>query len=161
MRDVRIALIYEGTNHIQALDLVGRKLPIDNGRLYRLFAKRMGKFLQTNGDNAEMQEFLEPTGKTLGLLNELTMGLAEKGLKDPEEAAAVASNYLNFFALTVLSWMWCLEVKACLGKDTTFHRTKLKTARYFFSNVLPETRTLGALIKAGKASMMAPEAGEL
>ena len=160
VRDVRIALIYEGTNHIQALDLVGRKLPVDNGRLYRLFATRMEKFLRKNGDDPALKEFVEPTAKTLGLLNELTMGLASKGMADPEEAAAVASNYLNFFALTSLAWMWCLQVKACVGKDTPFHRAKIKTARYFFSNVLPETRTLGALIKAGKAGMMELAAGE-
>jgi hypothetical protein len=78
-----------------------------------------------------------------------------KGMADPDEAAAVASNYLNLFALTAIAWMWCQSVKASVGKDDVFHRTKIKTARYYFSNVLPETRTLIAFIKAGKAQMMA------
>ena len=83
-----------------------------------------------------------------------------KGMADPEEAAAVASNYLNLFALTAIAWMLCLSAKASVGKEDAFHRTKLKTARYFFSNVLPETRTLIAFIKAGKAQMMAFGADE-
>jgi hypothetical protein len=62
---------------------------------------------------------------------------------------------LNLFALTAIAWMWCQMVKASIGKDDAFHRTKIKTARYFFTNVLPETRALLAFIKAGKAQMMA------
>ena len=160
LRDSRIAMIYEGTNHIQALDLVGRKLPVDNGRMYRSFGSKVGRFLKQNREDAAMQEFTEPLAKTLELLNGVTMEIAMKGMTDPEEAGAVASNYLNLFALTAIGWMWALAAKACLGKDDAFHRAKLKTARYFFSNVLPETRTLVAFIKAGKAPMMAFAAEE-
>jgi alkylation response protein AidB-like acyl-CoA dehydrogenase len=160
LRDGRIAMIYEGTNHIQALDLVGRKLPTDNGRLYRSFAAKVGRFLKKHCEDAALKEFTEPLGKTLELLNGTTMELAMKGMADPDEASAVASNYLNLFALTAIAWMWCQSVHASLGKDDAFHRTKLKTARYYFTNVLPETRTLLAFIKAGKAQMMAFEPGE-
>ena len=155
LRDGRIAMIYEGTNHIQALDLVGRKLPTDNGRLYRSFGAKVGRFLKKHGDDPALKEFTEPLAKTLELLNGTTMELAMKGMADPDEAAAVASNYLNLFALTALAWIWCQSVRASVGKESAFHRTKIKTARYFFSNVLPETRTLLAFIKAGKAQMMA------
>lgn len=160
LRDSRIAMIYEGTNHIQALDLVGRKLPVDNGRMYRSFGAKIGRFLKKNREDAALQEFTEPLAKTLELLNGITMEIAMKGMTDPEEAGAVASNYLNLFALTAIAWMWCLNAKACVGKEDAFHRTKLKTARYFFSNVLPETRALVAFIKAGKAPMMAFTAEE-
>ena len=160
LRDSRIAMIYEGTNHIQALDLVGRKLPVDNGRMYRSFGSKVGRFLKQNREDAALQEFTEPLAKTLELLNGITMEVAMKGMTDPEEVGAVASNYLNLFALTAIAWMWCLAARASVGKDDAFHRAKLKTARYFLSNVLPETRALVAFIKAGKAPMMAFEADE-
>src|SRR4029077_7057630 len=86
MRDCRIALIYEGTNHIQALDLVGRKLPTDNGRLYPPFAAKVGRFPKKHGEDAGLKEFTEPLGKTLELLNGTTMELAMKGMAAPDEA---------------------------------------------------------------------------
>ena len=160
LRDSRIAMIYEGTNFIQALDLVGRKLPTDNGRLYRSFGSKVGRFLKKHGENEALKEFTEPLAKSLELLNSTTMDLAMKGMTDPEEAGAVAANYLNLFALTAIAWMWAESARASVGRDDAFHRTKVKTARYFFTNVLPETRALVALIKAGKAQMMAFEADE-
>ncbi len=160
LRDVRISMIYEGTNHIQALDLVGRKLPVEGGRMYKAFAKKVHKFCQAHAEDAQLKEFVEPTAKSLEILNATTMELAMKGMTDPEHAGAVASNYLNLFALTAMAWLWCEMARACLGKDDAFHQTKLKTARYYFSNVLPETRAILAFIKAGKTSMMAFDAAE-
>ena len=154
MRDSRIAMIYEGTNHIQAIDLVGRKLGEDNGRLYRLFSAHVGGFLKKNSEERELTDFTLPLSKVFGRLNEATQLLAAQGTQDPEFADAVASNYLNLFSLTALAYLWCLQARASLGKTDAFHTTKLKTARYFFDCVLPETATLSALIRAGKGNMM-------
>ncbi len=154
MRDSRIAMIYEGTNHIQAIDLVGRKLTEDNGRLYRLFAAQVGAFIKKNGENEALAAFVAPLGKSFDRLNEATQLLATKGTGDPEFADAVASNYLNLFSLTAIAYLWCLQVRAAAGKTSAFHQTKLKTARYFFDCILPETATLSALIRAGKANLM-------
>jgi len=137
MRDMRIALIYEGTNHIQALDLVGRKLPADNGRLFMAFNKEVSDFIRANKDDAGLAEFIEPLKAASKRLQTVSMALGMKGMKDPEEAAAVASPYLNLFALTALALMWCVQVKAGLARGDKLGLTKVKTARYFFKNVLP------------------------
>ncbi|MBS0658096.1 MAG: acyl-CoA dehydrogenase C-terminal domain-containing protein [Verrucomicrobia bacterium] len=160
LRDTRISMIYEGTNHIQALDLVGRKLPVDNGRMARSFGAKVQAFIEENASNEAMKEFIAPLTKTAEMLGEMSMELVMKAMSDPEEAGARASNYLNLFALTAIAWLWARMAKASLGKDDAFHKTKLKTARYFFSNVLPETRTLVAFLKAGKTNMMAFDADE-
>ena len=161
LRDARIAMIYEGTNHIQALDLVGRKLPDGMGRMYQKFASNITKFIQANKDNKEMEDFIEPLKDASKKLNEATMGLSMRGMQDPEEAGAVASNYLNLFALTALAWMWGEMAAVCVGKDDKFSQTKLKTGRYFMYNVLPEIETLVKYINTGKKYMMDFEVDEL
>ncbi len=161
LRDVRIAPIYEGTNHIQALDLVGRKLPKAGGRLMRGFANEVQGFVKSCADEPRMAEFLEPLGGASDLLTNLTMQLAQKGMADPEEAGAVASNYLNVFALSALAYIWCVQAREALDRDDRLGRTKLKTARYFMHNVLPEIHGLAAVIRAGKQHMMDFDQDEL
>ncbi|MCA9546852.1 MAG: acyl-CoA dehydrogenase, partial [Myxococcales bacterium] len=158
LRDARIGMVYEGTNHIQALDLIGRKLVQGQGRLYRNFSKHMFRFVKANKDNPELAEFTGPLEKAINTLNQTTMALGMKGMQDPEEVGAVGSNYLNLFALTAIAWTWAEQAKAALGKDSKFYRTKLKSARYYYSNILPETESLLALINAGKKNMMEFEA---
>ncbi len=160
-RDVRIAPIYEGTNHIQALDLVGRKLPKAGGRLMRRFAKEVGADMAAWAADERMGEFTAPLAAASDLLTSLTMELAQKGMADPEEVGAVASNYLNVFALTTLAYMWCKQVAAALDGTDRLRRTKLKTARFYMHNVLPEIHGLAAKIKAGKQYMMEHEEDEL
>lgn len=160
-RDARITMIYEGTNHIQALDLVGRKLPMHNGRLVQLFASKVTEIIRGSKAEPRMAEFVDPLKKISKVLTEVTMELAGKGMADPEEVGAVASNYLNLFALTALSYVWCVQAKKALEQDSGFNRTKLKTARYFFSNVLPEYESLVSLVRSGKAQMMAFDVEEL
>ena len=155
LRDVRIAMIYEGTNHIQALDLVGRKLPKDGGRLYKVFAKQVHRFAKANRENADMSEFIVPLEAALNRLNEITMTLGMKGMADPEEAAAQASNYLNLFGITTLAYLWARMAGAALGRPGRYYESKVKTARYYFSHILPETEALQAILAAGKANMMA------
>ena len=161
MRDVRIALIYEGTNHIQALDLVGRKLPKAGGRLMRRFADEVGAEMKVWAGDERMAEFTAPLAAASDLLTSLTMTLAQKGMADPEEAGAVASNYLNVFALTTLAFIWCKQVHAALDRTDRLGRAKVKTARFFMHHVLPEIHGLAAIIKAGKATMMDFDEDEL
>ncbi len=154
LRDSRIALIYEGTNHIQALDLIGRKLPRNNGQLYMKFNEHISSFIRENKDDAAMAEFIAPLKEASKRLGQVTMNLGMKGMQDPEEAAAVASPYLNLFAYTALAYVWCVQVKAALGRGDAYGATKVKTARYYFQNVLPESDALVKIIEAGKANIM-------
>jgi len=160
MRDARIAMIYEGTNHIQALDLIGRKLPKDGGRLVRTFAELVTNMIRENADNEAMQEFIGPLKNASKKLTEITMALGAKGMQDAEEAGAAASNYLNIFALTSLAYIWCMQVQTALTMDSSLARTKVKTARYFMHQILPEIDSLAAIIEKGKANMMAFEESE-
>ena len=155
MRDGRIALLYEGTNHIQALDLVGRKLPLGGGRLMQKFAGEITAFIRANKGDEAMAEFIEPLKRASKRLNEMTMALGMKGMSDPEEVGAVASTYLNVFALTAIAYIWCRQAKYALGKEGRFYETKIKTARYFFKQILPETDSLIAIINEGKQHIMA------
>lgn len=159
-RDTRITMIYEGTNHIQALDLVGRKLPMHGGRLMQTFAARVTDLIRRNKDNEVMSEFTAHLKTASKNLNAITMELAAKGMEDREEAGAAASNYLNVFALTALAYTWCVQLEKATAEASAYHTTKVKTARYFFENVLPEQESLMAIIRAGKKNMMAFDAEE-
>jgi alkylation response protein AidB-like acyl-CoA dehydrogenase len=160
LRDLRIALIYEGTNHIQALDLVGRKLPRGNGRLFMAFNEVITGFIRENKDDERMGEFLTPLKEVSKKLGKVTMALSMKGMQDPEEAGAVASPYLNLFAYTAMSYVWCVLVKEAMGREGSFYETKIKTGRYFFNNVLPQADGLVAIIESGKDNIMAFDAEE-
>jgi alkylation response protein AidB-like acyl-CoA dehydrogenase len=156
LRDERIAMIYEGTNHIQALDLVGRKLPMGGGKLMRVFAGEVGALLkETLGDErtAMYANALKVESKRL---NETTMTMAAAGMQDNEVIGAVASNYLNQFALVTLGYVWLRQVKAVIDRplDDNLRRSKLQTARYFFELVLPEAAMYAAKVAVGKAPMM-------
>ncbi len=154
-RDCRISMIYEGTNHIQALDLVGRKLPAKGGRAMRAFADEVKAFVADIKGEEGMAEFREPLKQASMTLGEVTMQLAMKGMQDQEEAGAVASNYLTLFGLTALAYMWALQARAALkNTDARYCRTKVKTARFYYNNVLPEMDSLVRIIAAGKQYMM-------
>ena len=115
LRDARIAMIYEGTNHIQALDLVGRKLPVDNGRLMRVFSEEVTELIRSSKEIEGMEEFVTPLKGASKMVTELTMTLAMKGMGDPEEAGAIASNYLNVFALAAIAFAWCHQARHALA----------------------------------------------
>lgn len=161
LRDARIAMIYEGTNHIQALDLVGRKLPLAMGRLFKTFSARITDHIQSHKENEAMTEFLEPLKAASKKLTGATLDLSKRAMEDPELVGAVASNYLNVFAYTALAYVWSVSAAAALGQPGTFYTAKIKTARYFFNNVLPEMNGYLSVIAAGKDHMMAFSEEEL
>ena len=160
-RDARIAQIYEGTNGIQALDLVGRKLPTGTGRLLRRFFHPVLAFIEETQTDAELAEFVLPLAKSFGRLQQATAWVAQQGLRDPEEAGAAASDYLRLFALTALAYMWARTAQVVLAvpeaERSDFHHAKLATARFYMTRVLPQTSGLFAAINAGAAPVMAVE----
>jgi alkylation response protein AidB-like acyl-CoA dehydrogenase len=162
VRDARITMLYEGANGIQALDLVGRKMPMHNGRLLRRFFHPVDAWLKARADKPELQEFVQPVLKAFGRLQQVTALVAQKGMADPDEAGAAASEYLRAFGLVAMGYLWAriaeLALKKTNGEDPLFYKGKLATARFYMARVLPETNALFASIAAGSKSLMELEA---
>jgi alkylation response protein AidB-like acyl-CoA dehydrogenase len=161
VRDARIAMIYEGANGIQALDLVGRKLPTGMGRLLRRFFHQVDGFIQEAvADPALGKGFGMPLAKAFARLQGATAYIAEQGLKDPDEAGAASSDYLRLFALVAIGYMWAKMAQAAQAKlnagtdDKAFYETKLLTGRFFMDRILPDTGSLLSKIQAGGKTMM-------
>lgn len=164
-RDARIAMIYEGTNGVQALDLVGRKMGQSYGRLLRRFFHPVTEFIEKNQADPKLQEFVFPLAKSVAKLQQLTASVAMKGLKDPTEAGAASTDYLRMFALVAMGYMWAQMAKVALekleagtnGRDD-FYDSKVKTARFYFARILPETEAHFRKAMAGAESLMELEA---
>ena len=163
VRDARICQIYEGTNGIQALDLVGRKLPQDMGRLLRRFFHPVGAEIEADMEREDLAEFVLPLAKAFAKLQQATAVIAQKGLKDPEEAGAAATDYLRLFGLVALGWMWLKMVKAAQTKlaagegNAAFLEAKIRTARFYTAKLLPQTNALFITIMAGAQPLMEME----
>ena len=161
VRDSRIAMIYEGTNGVQALDLVGRKMPANMGRSLRRFFHPVSEFIEANKEDAAIGKMVQGLERAFGALQMATGLVAQKAMKDPEEAGAAATDYLRLFGLVALGFMWARMAKiaaakvADAGPDQTFYANKLATARFFAERILPQAGALFYTIKAGKASLMA------
>jgi butyryl-CoA dehydrogenase len=157
VRDARIAQIYEGTNGIQALDLVGRKMPAHAGRYLRRFFHPVLAFIEAKSEDEAMGEFILPLSKAFGRLQQATAEVARRGMGDPFEAGAAATDYLRLFGLTALAWMWTRAAEVALAHQaddpTGFYRAKLATARFYMQKLLPETSALSASIMAGGATL--------
>ena len=160
VRDARITQIYEGTNGIQAMDLVGRKLPKDGGRAIRAFFEVVGRDIadaKQAGDPAGVAAALEPA---LQDLQAATMWLAQNGMADPNNAGAGAYAYMDLMGLVSLGWMW-LKMAAASQRaldqgaaDEPFHDAKLITARFYAQRELPLSGGLRKKIEAGAETLM-------
>lgn len=160
-RDARIAMIYEGTNGIQALDLVGRKMGQNYGRLLRRFFHPVAQLIEEQQNNPDMQEFIFPLAKAFAKLQQATATIAMKGLKNPVEAGAASTDYLRHFSLVAVGYMWCLMVMSALDKlktggdaDNDFYEAKLSTARFFMQRMLPEADSRFKMAMAGSDTLM-------
>jgi len=161
VRDARIAQIYEGTNGIQAMDLVGRKLPKDGGRAIRAFFDLVGAEIveaKAAGDPAGVAAALEPA---LADLQGATIWLARHGMQDPDNAGAGAYPYMELMGLVSFGWMW-MKMAAASSKaltegsgDRAFHEAKLVTARFYAERELPEAPAFRRKIEAGAETVMA------
>ena len=164
VRDARIAEIYEGTNGIQALDLVGRKMGQGYGRLLRRFFHPVQQFIETEGENAAMMMYVMPLAKSFMKLQQSTATIAQKGMKNPDEAGAASTDYLRQFALVAMAFMWAKMAKVAIEKldageeNAEFFETKLQTANFFFTKMLPEADFRFKSLMSGAEPMMAMKA---
>jgi acyl-CoA dehydrogenase len=162
VRDARIAMIYEGANGIQAMDLIGRKLPRDGGRAVMAFFNEVQGFIKANEGNEALKPLLAPLGKSLGHLQQATMWFMQNAMAKPDNAGAGATDYMHLFGLVAMGYMWAMQAKVATEKlaagangATERMNTKLVTARFFMERMLPETGAQLQRITAGADAIMA------
>jgi acyl-CoA dehydrogenase len=158
VRDARITMMYEGANGIQALDLVGRKLPKDGGRALQAFFAEVQGFIKEKSADAAMKPYVEPLGKALGHLQQATMWFMANAIAKPENAGAGSTDYMHMFGLVALGYMWAKMAAAAMEKlkagANDRMNAKLVTGRFFMERMLPETAAQLARISSGAASTM-------
>jgi alkylation response protein AidB-like acyl-CoA dehydrogenase len=161
VRDARINMIYEGTNTIQALDLLGRKVLGDMGAKLMKFGKAVQAVVQPFSENPQMQEFLAPLNSLQSEVQKLTMEIGQRAMKNPDEVGAAAVPYLRILGHLVFSFAWCASAGVAMrklaegaGSDETFYKAKITTARFYFAKLYPETASLMQQARAGASSLM-------
>jgi alkylation response protein AidB-like acyl-CoA dehydrogenase len=160
LRDCRIALIYEGTNGIQALDLVGRKLAAEGGRGVMTFFAELDAFVEANAADETLKPFTDGLAQAKAELQEATLWLMQNGLANPDNAGAASTDYMHLFGYTALAYMWGMmaraaAVKIAAGATEPIYQEKLTVGRYYMARVLPQTATHLARLKTGAEAMMA------
>ncbi|MBU6373481.1 MAG: acyl-CoA dehydrogenase C-terminal domain-containing protein [Alphaproteobacteria bacterium] len=158
MRDARITLIYEGTNGVQALDLVGRKLAANGGRAIFAFFNEMDEWIGANTGDAELQPFVDALATAKAQLQDGTMWLMQNGMSNFDNAGAASHDYLQLFGVTALTYMWAIMAKTALAKKgdaDPYYATKLVTGRYFITRMAPEGAMHLTKLKTGADAVMA------
>jgi alkylation response protein AidB-like acyl-CoA dehydrogenase len=158
VRDSRINMIYEGTNTIQSLDLLGRKVLQDNGKKLRKFGRLVTEFIEEEGTNEAMQEFVNPLADLGDKVTKLTTELGMKAFQNPDEVGGAAVDYLRVCGHLVFAYFFARMAKIALAKKDAgdpFYTAKLHTARFYFAKLLPETAGLIRSARAGVAPLLA------
>lgn len=164
LADARIAPIYEGTNGIQAMDLIGRKLPRKNGEVIREYFSMIQNFIDENKGDKELSHYTSLLEKALQRQQAATMWLMQNAMSDPDQAGATAHYYLNLMALVSMGYFWAdmvSKAKKMLAAgegDADFLESKITTANFFYNHILPETTSLRYKIEAGSQDVMALDA---
>jgi butyryl-CoA dehydrogenase len=161
VRDARINMIYEGTNTIQSLDLLGRKILMDNGAKLRKFGAQIQAFVEENGTDEAMSEFITPLADLGDKVTKLTMEIGMKAFQNQDEVGAAAVPYLRVVGHLVYAYFFARMAKIALEKQDSgdnFYKSKLATARFYFARLLPETAMLIRQARSGAANLMSIEA---
>ncbi|WP_159627770.1 acyl-CoA dehydrogenase C-terminal domain-containing protein [Massilia puerhi] len=161
VRDARINMIYEGTNTIQSLDLLGRKILMDNGAKLRKFGEKIKSFVEDNGLDEQMSEFVTPLGELGEKVTKLTMEIGMKAFQNPDEVGAAAVPYLRVAGHLVYSYLFAQQAKIALSKldsGDKFYESKLATIRFYFARLYPETAMLIRQARSGAANLTALDA---
>jgi alkylation response protein AidB-like acyl-CoA dehydrogenase len=161
VRDARINMIYEGTNTIQSLDLLGRKILMDNGAKLRKFGDKIRAFVEENGLDESLSEFVTPLGELGDKVAKLTMEIGMKAFTNPDEVGAAAVPYLRVVGHLVYSYFFAQMAKIALAKQDSgdgFYTAKLATARFYFARLYPETAMLIRQARSGASNLLALDA---
>jgi alkylation response protein AidB-like acyl-CoA dehydrogenase len=161
VRDARINMIYEGTNTIQSLDLLGRKVLMDNGEKLRAFGDKIKAFIDENGTDEAMSEFITPLADIGDKVTKLTMEIGMKAFQNRDEVGAAAVPYLRVLGHLVFAYFFARMAKIALEKSSggdDFYQAKLGVARFYFARLLPETAMLIRQACAGAGTLMAMDA---
>jgi alkylation response protein AidB-like acyl-CoA dehydrogenase len=160
VRDARIAMIYEGANGIQALDLVGRKLPKDGGRAIMTFFNEVSQFAKDNESDEALKPYIAPLQKAAGHLQQATMWFMQNSMAKPDNAGAGSYDYMHLFGLVALAYMWAQIAKTAIAKKSAGNGVaekmdaKLLTGKFFMERMLPESSVRLARITSGADTMM-------
>ncbi len=160
VRDARIAMIYEGANGIQALDLVGRKLGMNGGRAVMALFKEIGDFCEENRADESLSSYTKSLKKGLNDLQAATMWFMQNAMAKPDNAGAGSTDYMHLFGVVVLGYMWAKMAKAANTAlaagtgDADFYKNKLLTGRFYMEKIMPETALRKIRIEAGADSLM-------
>ncbi|RID98607.1 acyl-CoA dehydrogenase C-terminal domain-containing protein [Simplicispira hankyongi] len=159
VRDARINMIYEGTNTIQSLDLLGRKILGNNGATLKKFGKLVGALVQEEGVNEKMAEFINPVAYLADQMTKFTTELGFRGMQNPDEVGAAAVDYLRVAGHLVFGYFFARMAQVALrqiaaGNTDPFYGAKLQTARFYFAKLFPETATLMRTARAGAKPLM-------
>lgn len=154
LRDARINMIYEGTNTVQSLDLLGRKVLGDQGAQLRKLGAEVQKFIAEEGTNSQMDEFISPLAKLAGKITDITMEVGMKALQNPDEAGAAAVDYLRILGHLFYGYFYArmakvAQEKIAAGSSDPFYTGKLQTARFYFARLFPEAYTRIAAMRSG------------
>lgn len=161
VRDARISMIYEGTNTIQSLDLLGRKILMNSGAGLKKFCAQIQAFIEEHGIDEAMSEFISPLEDICDKVGRLTMEIGMKALRDQDEVGAAAVPYLRVVGHLVYAYFFAQMARIALEKQDSgdaFYKAKLATARFYFARLLPETATLIRQARSGSANLMALDA---
>ncbi|WP_053843482.1 acyl-CoA dehydrogenase C-terminal domain-containing protein [Paracidovorax avenae] len=163
VRDNRINMIYEGTNTVQSLDLLGRKILGNNGATLKKFGKLVGKLVEEEGVNEKMAEFINPIAYLGDQMTKFTTEIGFKGFQNPDEVGAAAVDYLRVAGHLVFGYMFARMAQVALreiaaGNTDPFYQAKLQTARFYFAKLFPETATLMRTARAGARPLMDTDA---
>ena len=163
VRDARINMIYEGTNTVQSLDLLGRKVLGNNGATLKNFARLVGVLVEAEGVNEKMAEFINPLAQLGEQMSKFTTEIGFKALQNPDEAGAAAVPYLRVAGHLVYGYFFALMASVALkkiaaGSSDPFYTAKLQTARFYFARLFPETAMLMRTARTGSAALMDTDA---
>ncbi len=160
VRDARIAMIYEGANGIQALDLVGRKLGMNGGRAVMALFNEIGTFCEEHRSDEAMVTYTKGLKKGLNDLQAATMWFMQNAMAKPDNAGAGSTDYMHLFGLVVLGYMWAKMAKAANDNlaagtgDADYYKNKLITGRFYMERIMPETALRKSRIETGADSIM-------